>query len=204
MRQRDQDPSDVTKAAAAKLLGAVGRLDANGAMQLRVRRAVMERRRLQRPGRWVIRPAVALITLLLAISVAAATIGRTLYEHSRQATLQRERSRRSHGGGASAAAPLPTTPAVAYRGANGGQLVVAGLKALRIERDAAGAAALFDEYLRLHPDGELLEESLGYAIEAAAVRHDRRASALAQRYLTRFPQGRFCAIAERARRQLAH
>jgi hypothetical protein len=79
------------------------------------------------------------------------------------------------------------------------QLVQSAFGALRLERNPGRAAALLGEYLRRFPRGKLLEEALGLAIEAAAVRGDKSASSLAERYLQSFPKGRFRGAAEAAR-----
>jgi hypothetical protein len=78
-------------------------------------------------------------------------------------------------------------------------LVLGALTALRRDRDPRRASALLDEYLRLHPRGALVEEALALAIEAAAARGDPQAGALADRYLERFPAGRFRPTAQLAR-----
>jgi hypothetical protein len=79
------------------------------------------------------------------------------------------------------------------------QLVMAELEALRIAHDADRALALFDAYSTRYPDGVLFEEALAYAIEAAVARNGTDAGVLAQKYLTRFPHGRFRVIAQHAK-----
>jgi hypothetical protein len=78
-------------------------------------------------------------------------------------------------------------------------LVVSAIKALRIDRDAPRAARLLDDYRRFHPDGALAEEALALEIEAAAEQGDPRAITIADRYLDRFPAGRFAHFARRVR-----
>lgn len=78
------------------------------------------------------------------------------------------------------------------------QLVLAGLRALRIDHESAQASQLFDEYLRRYAGGALVEETLAYAIEAATLRNDPRGAALARHYLRTFPHGRFHDLALRA------
>jgi hypothetical protein len=76
--------------------------------------------------------------------------------------------------------------------------VLEAVRALRKRGDAAHAQVLLDQYLTTHPGGALTEDALALAIEAASARHDPRAADYARRYLARFPNGRFRAIAVRA------
>ena len=76
--------------------------------------------------------------------------------------------------------------------------VLEAIRALRKRGDAAHAQVLLDKYLAAHPGGALTEDALALAIEAASARHDPRAADYARRYLARFPNGRFRAIALRA------
>jgi hypothetical protein len=76
--------------------------------------------------------------------------------------------------------------------------VLEAIRALRKRGDAAHAQVLLDKYLAAHPGGALTEDALALAIEAASARHDPRAADYARRYLARFPNGRFRAIAIRA------
>jgi hypothetical protein len=99
----------------------------------------------------------------------------------------------AEGEAASAAADPP--PAADPGAAPDGELVASAIKALRLSRDPTRAAVLLDRYLTLHPDGPLAEESLALSIEAASLAHDPRAAALCGRYLARYPQGRFAALA---------
>jgi hypothetical protein len=76
--------------------------------------------------------------------------------------------------------------------------VAEAVRALRKQGDAARAQALLDQYLRGNPRGALAEDALALSIEAAASRKDPRAADYARRYLARYPNGRFRAVAERA------
>lgn len=76
--------------------------------------------------------------------------------------------------------------------------VLEAIRALRKRGDAAHAQVLLDKYLAAHPGGALTEDALALAIEAASARHDPRAADYARRYLARFPNGRFRAVALRA------
>jgi hypothetical protein len=78
-------------------------------------------------------------------------------------------------------------------------LVFDAMRALRRERNPEQAAKLLNEYLRRYPHGSLAEEALALSIEAATALEDPKAKALADRYLTLYPTGRFRAAAERAR-----
>jgi hypothetical protein len=76
--------------------------------------------------------------------------------------------------------------------------VAEAVRALRKQGDAARAQALLDQYLRANPHGALAEDALALSIEAAAARKDPRAADYARRYLSRYPNGRFKTVAERA------
>jgi TolA-binding protein len=76
--------------------------------------------------------------------------------------------------------------------------VAEAVRALRKQGDFARAQALLDQYLKNNPRGALAEDALALSIEAAAARKDPRAADYARRYLARYPNGRFRAVAERA------
>jgi hypothetical protein len=71
-------------------------------------------------------------------------------------------------------------------------LVLGAIAALRGGRDPARASALLAEYLRTEPTGVLVEDALALSVEAAATSHDaQRTADLGERYIERFPQGRY-------------
>jgi hypothetical protein len=76
-------------------------------------------------------------------------------------------------------------------------LLVEATRALRVDRDPKLARELANRYLERHPHGELEEEALAIAIEAAVDRGDPDALALSARYLAQFPRGSFRTLAER-------
>jgi hypothetical protein len=76
--------------------------------------------------------------------------------------------------------------------------VAEAVRALRKQGDPARAQQLLDRYLKSNPRGALAEDALALSIEAAAARKDPRAADYARRYLARYPNGRFRAVAERA------
>jgi hypothetical protein len=77
-------------------------------------------------------------------------------------------------------------------------LVAEAVRALRKQGDAGRAQSLLDQYLRKNPRGALVEDALALSIEAAAARKDPRAADYARRYVARYPNGRFRALADRA------
>jgi len=78
------------------------------------------------------------------------------------------------------------------------QVVLAGMRALRVDHDPVRARGLLALYLQRHPDGALAEEALALTIEAAVAHHDGDAAVLGARYLRRYPSGPFRALALRA------
>jgi hypothetical protein len=81
---------------------------------------------------------------------------------------------------------------------DGAQNVALAMERLRAQHDPAGALELLRVYRELHPTGMLSEEALALSIEAAAQIDPARAQSLAQEYLSRFPSGRFLALAQAA------
>jgi hypothetical protein len=76
--------------------------------------------------------------------------------------------------------------------------VVDAIQALRRERDPSRAQTLLNRYLSTHPNGVLSEDALALSIEAASGRHDPRSLEYAQRYLSKFPNGKYRSLALRA------
>jgi hypothetical protein len=97
-----------------------------------------------------------------------------------------------------AAEPPSTKPQPKLRAGEDPSQVAEAVRALRKQGDAARAQALLDQYLKTNPHGALSEDALALSIEAAAARKDPRAADYARRYLARYPNGRFRAVAERA------
>jgi hypothetical protein len=79
--------------------------------------------------------------------------------------------------------------------------VLDAIRALRKERDPARAERLLGEYMKSNPNGVLSEDALALSIEAAAAKRDPRAADYARRYLSRYPQGKYRAVAQRALEQ---
>ena len=76
---------------------------------------------------------------------------------------------------------------------------------LRQHGDAAAAATRLDAYLAQHAAGPLMEEALALRIEAAhRLGDDSDAARVAAAYLTRFPTGRFHALAAAAVEARSH
>lgn len=93
--------------------------------------------------------------------------------------------------------PIEARPAKPRPGEDPTQVAEA-VRALRKQGDPARAQALLDQYLKSNPRGALSEDALALSIEAAVARKDPRAAEYARRYLSRYPNGRFRAQAERA------
>ncbi len=79
--------------------------------------------------------------------------------------------------------------------------VLDAIRALRKERDPERAERLLGEYMKSNPNGVLSEDALALSIEAAAAKRDPRAADYARRYLARYPQGKYRAVAQRALEQ---
>lgn len=72
------------------------------------------------------------------------------------------------------------------------------IQALRDEHNPVRAEALLKQYLRTHPQGALSEEALALSIEAVSGRNAPKAAGYAERYLERFPNGKYRGLALRA------
>jgi hypothetical protein len=92
--------------------------------------------------------------------------------------------------------PSVSTPA--EEAAHDSELVHRAVKALRRDGNPKLAARLLDEDRVRNPSGPLAEEALSLRIEAAIALGESRSRTLAQQYLTRYPNGRYLAIARRA------
>ena len=79
-------------------------------------------------------------------------------------------------------------------------LLARATRTLRREHDPVASQLILGEYFRKYPQGELTEEALAIAIEAATDQNDSRAVLLAGHYLEAYPNGRFRVTAESARR----
>jgi hypothetical protein len=94
-----------------------------------------------------------------------------------------------------AKAPLAPAPAIAPAATEDTTPVLQAVRALRVEANPARARRLLAGYLERNPDGSLVEEALAMSIEAAVAHGDDDASALARRYLRRYPSGHFSTLA---------
>ena len=65
--------------------------------------------------------------------------------------------------------------------------MLAGMRALRLDRDPVRARGLLARYLERHPNGALAEEALALTIEAALAHQDDDAAALGALYLQPVP-----------------
>jgi hypothetical protein len=83
------------------------------------------------------------------------------------------------------------------------QLLLAAMRALRVERSPSRARTMLDAYLARHPKGALAEEALVMLVEAAALHGDADAAALATRYFAQYPRGAFADQVRRALRSAA-
>ena len=86
-------------------------------------------------------------------------------------------------------------PKEGAKGEQDTEIVLGGMRALRLDHDPVRARRLLAQYLERHPNGALAEEGLALTIEAAVAHHDGDAAALGARYLRRYPAGPFKALA---------
>lgn len=196
---------DALLARAAELLAATRPVEMEAGARRRVRAAVRARRSHRR-GAW--RAVLAVAILALLIGSASAWVAR----HRRRAPIAPPAPPVAVAPATTAppmaepatipppiTAPPTVAPAVApaaRRHRASGQdaeaaLIVRAVKQLRRDHDAKGAAELLDRCARLHPNGILREEAQALRVEAAAQLDPRRARALADEYLARYPNGRF-------------
>jgi TolA-binding protein len=222
-RLREEDAAAGTvEREAIDLLRAARPLEVSPLARARVR----ERRSREPAARlpWLLRPVVVVACLVVGATVAGASLGVRLFARRHPAEAPAPVVARAPAPAApsapiviaeppaaapvaapeprarparhiaKAAAPVAAPPAPA----DDPTLVAAALRALRREHDAARAGALVEEYLGKWPAGALTEEAMALAVEAAAARHDARAADWAQRYLRRFPNGRFRDVVSRS------
>jgi len=117
----------------------------------------------------------------------------------RRLGLDRHPGRRTPHAATAPAKPLAQAqPAPQAVPATDSELVHRAVKALRRDRDPALAARLLDEHRARSPRGPLAEEALSLQIEAALALKAPRARVLAREYLSRYPGGRYVAVAQRA------
>ena len=76
-------------------------------------------------------------------------------------------------------------------------LLLAALRALRVEHDPQRARVLVAECLERHPSARAAEEALAVDIEAAVAHHDPDAAMVAAEYPILYPTGPFSRLAER-------
>lgn len=101
--------------------------------------------------------------------------------------------------GATASAPVAVEAPEAARSMEEAEVVLDGLRALRKEGDPARAYNLFTHYLAKHPTGMLVEDAMGYRMEAADRMGSLTGPALAESYLKAYPRGRYLMLAKRLR-----
>jgi hypothetical protein len=226
-RLRDEDAAagDVER-EAIDLLRAARPLDVSPLARARVRERLSREPAARMP--WLLRPVVVVAFLVVGATVAGASLGVKLLARRQAAETPAPAAPRApvavvppapiivEEPAADAPAPADTTPAPHARPArhvakaaapaaapaptptDDPTLVASALRALRREHDPARAGALVEEYLGKWPGGALTEEAMALAVEAAAARHDARAAEWAQRYLRRFPNGRFRDVVSRS------
>jgi hypothetical protein len=224
-RLRDEDAAaGSVEREAIDLLRASRPLEVSPLARARVR----ERLSREPAGRvpWLLRPVVVVAFLVVGATIAGASLGVKLFARRRAAEAPAPVMPRAQPPAmpvvedledlgeeqpATAEAPAPAprarparhvaktiAPAPTPTATDDPTLVAAALRALRREHDPARAGALVEEYLGKWPGGALTEEAMALAVEAAAARHDARAAEWAQRYLRRFPNGRFRDVVSRS------
>ncbi len=116
-------------------------------------------------------------------------------------SLAPPRAHATAGGQLHATSKESTRTSAASSSADESALIVGAVRALRRDGDPGRAMALAEESLQRYPQGVQVEEAMALAMEAAAAEGNASAAhQAAQRYVTRFPAGRF---ADRAARILA-
>ncbi|WP_438007628.1 hypothetical protein WME89_02160 [Sorangium sp. So ce321] len=209
------DPTTPLEADAVALLRAAEPYQPPPGRKQRVRERLLERgaARPSRAGRVPI--ALAFVVFATAASAAAGRgwIGDTYRSLARgggqdpaqdagaaRGAVGPEASAEAAPGSGGAERSAPPEPAPAAPPApDEVNLVFEAMRLVRQERQPERAARLLDEYLRGQPRGALAEEALALSIECAMMRQDPAAKELAERYLARYPGGRFRPAAEKAR-----
>ena len=228
LRER-ASPNSPLEARAIELLRAVERFQPPPGCKSRVRAKLLERKVTRSVRVLSLAPVLALVLLAAG---ASATLGRDWIAARYRAVAEpavrmdpsaapavrlktsvpQTRVMTDIGQSArpeSESAPVPSvplrsdTPRASGQRSEQDRLVFDAMRALRREGQPERASMLLDDYLQRHPTGSLAEEALALSIEAASARGDARARELAERYLARYPTGRFRRAAERARARFA-
>ncbi len=227
-RLRDQKASqDPIEVNCAKILSSAEPLDPNGIAERRVRASLLLNPSPRSRVAFMMRPVMAAAMVFALISIAAAAIVHERMNRSSQVipTIANTAPIAAAPIAAPriAAAPVAAEPAIPQPAAPSeaaqvatrpnkaphaakpkgptaeeSKLLMSGLKSLRVDHDPLKAGEQFERYLHRFPRGALFEEALAYGIEASALRKDPNTSALATRYLRKFPSGRFRSVAENA------
>lgn len=102
-----------------------------------------------------------------------------------------------------ATAPDPAVTIEQARGRLESRTLVSAVGALRGDHEPETAAMFLTYYMQRFPDGELAEEALALSVEVEVARRSGKAVAVADRYLARYPSGRYVnevrALRERAK-----
>ena len=209
-RLRDEAPLHPVVARAQALLAQVEPVAKDPSRRARVRARLVHRSRTR-----FLRPVVVGI-LLVGGAAMASTLAVKVYQrvsapvetpkviHSSESSASASASASSSASSFAPVRVMPPAKAEPRKVAAGpteeeSALMMQAVQALRRDHDAERAGALLDDYLRRFEHGALEEEALALAVEAAAARGDERAGELGERYLARYPKGRFRQAAERAR-----
>lgn len=101
------------------------------------------------------------------------------------------------------AVPDPAVSIEQARGRLESRTLVSAVGALRGDHEPEMAAMFLTYYMQRFPEGELAEEALALSVEVEVARRSGKAVAIADRYLARYPLGRYVnavrALRERAK-----